>query len=103
MTVEEQLEFVRQSCTREDRLCQLAEECAELSQAALKLRRAIWDTNPTPVTTERANDMVEEETLDVCLCLAALDLATLGDMAGHPRLKAKLARWVERLEEAKND
>ena len=60
-------------------------------------------TNPTPVTLERANDMVEEETLDVCLCLAALDLATLGDMADHPRLKSKLARWVSRLEEAKND
>ena len=103
MTVEEQLDFVRTFLPEEERLCQLGEECAELSQAALKLRRAARSTNPTPVTLERANDMVEEETLDVCLCLAALDLATLGDMADHPRLKSKLARWVSRLEEAKND
>lgn len=33
---------------REEILAQLAEEASELAQAALKLRRALNGTNPTP-------------------------------------------------------
>ena len=38
--------------TAEEILCQCAEECAELAQAVLKLRRAMAGT--TPVTPYRA-------------------------------------------------
>ena len=42
-------------------LALLAEEAAELAQAALKLRRVLDGTNPTPVTEGAArNDLVEE-------------------------------------------
>lgn len=34
-------------------LAQLAEEASELAQAALKLRRAMDGTNPTPKSVER--------------------------------------------------
>ena len=43
----------------------LAEECAELAQAALKLARVQRDENPTPVTRREAVDHLAEECADV--------------------------------------
>lgn len=54
-------------------LAQLAEECAELSQAALKLRRVLDKTNPTPVTEQEARNQLIEEISDVVCCLSELD------------------------------
>ena len=53
-------------------LCQLAEEAAELSQAALKLRRALGCNNPTPVTVEEARRNLVEEAADVYNVLGLL-------------------------------
>lgn len=39
---------------KEEILAQLAEECAEASKAALKLRRACSGVNPTPVSENEA-------------------------------------------------
>lgn len=41
---------VKDYLTQAELLCQLAEESAELAQAALKERRALEDDNPTPVS-----------------------------------------------------
>lgn len=41
-------------------LCQLAEEASELCKAALKLRRTIDGSSPTPVTMEEAEKKLEE-------------------------------------------
>lgn len=103
MTVEEQLDFVRTFLPEEERLCQLGEECGELAQAALKMRRVITGKNPTPVTSEAAEGALLEEAMDVILCLAALEVVDLGELRDEPRITEKLFRWVERLEEAKND
>ena len=54
----------------EEILCQCAEECAELSQAALKLRRAM--AGMTPVTPYQAIASVNEEAADVLNLLDAL-------------------------------
>ena len=43
---------------------QIAEEAAELAKAALKLRRAITQTNPTPVTVDEAVENIIEEYAD---------------------------------------
>ena len=51
----------------------LAEECAELSQAALKLARIIRGENPTPVKEDRAICAVMEEWADVLVCSEYLD------------------------------
>lgn len=48
MTQIDKLRVIRDHLSEEDILCQLAEEAAEGSQAALKLRRAITRTNPMP-------------------------------------------------------
>ena len=61
------IEYIASRLCREDILCQLAEEAAELSQAALKLRRAITGTNPTPVSESKATDDLFEELADVAV------------------------------------
>lgn len=53
-------------------LCQLAEEAAELSKAALKLRRAIDGTNPTPKSREECTENLIEEIADVDLVVRIL-------------------------------
>ena len=50
----ENIEYVKGKLQPAEILAQLAEEAAELGQAALKLRRAILGTNPTSVSEEEA-------------------------------------------------
>lgn len=89
-------------------LAQLEEECSELIQAASKLRRAMSQKNPTPVSFEDARDMLVEEFADVCLCADILGV--------HPESlqvflvkEKKLQRWCGRInreefeKETKND
>lgn len=76
-------------------LAGLAEECAELSQAALKLRRVFDGTNYTPVDEETAISRFEEEIADVSLYLDQIDYSR----AEVDSIKAKKQRrWEERLE-----
>jgi len=90
-------EKIKQHIPQDELLAQLAEECAELSQAALKLRRALTGINPTPVTAEEARKNLVEETADVYnvlgLLLDAEDNAEIYDI-----IRRKKARWVKRLE-----
>ena len=86
--------------TVEESLMQLAEEAAELSQAALKLIRARGGNNPAPVTGGQAMDNLTEECADVTLCLRVVS-AKIGfdwDRATDIQ-EAKAARWIGRLEE----
>ena len=98
MTQLEQLRFIRGRITEEDALCAIAEEAAELAQAALKLRRAMTGTNPTPVAPKTAKDNVLEEIADVqvvcdLLLESVTDMRTVDEMYEY-----KLDRWVKRLE-----
>ena len=87
--------------TLEDALCQLAEEAAELAQAALKYRRALTGSNPTPVTPEEARENLLEETADVLLCLKTAGVKINDrDGDGHvigTTMRRKNARWIARL------
>lgn len=94
------IEYVRQKLSKEELLAQLAEECAELGKAALKLRRAYSGANPTPLSREEAFGNLVEEIADVALCLEVLCLNT--DEVAHDccRIwKEKSARWKKRLVE----
>lgn len=80
-----------------DLLEQLAEESAELSQAALKLIRASgMSQNPTPISKDEALASLKEEANDVLMVLEILGLANQG--AVHDW--RKLVRWAERIQEA---
>lgn len=90
-------EYIRDRLPQEELLAQLAEECAELGKAALKLRRVYDGTNPTPVKRSEAYDNLIEEISDVLLCLDVLQLKT------HEIIRIstnKMVRWVNRLKEA---
>ena len=77
-------------------LCGLAEECSELAQAALKLRRSYDQTNPTPVDTDTAFEKLCEEIADVLLYIEQIT----GPMPYVQEIKGiKMKRWQNRLNE----
>lgn len=93
------IEYIAARHTEGDLLCQLAEEAAELAQAALKLRRAITQNNPTPVTAADAKAALIEEIADVEVAFEVLrhkigitcdDVFAVED--------AKIERWKGRIE-----
>lgn len=75
-------------------LAQMAEECAELGHAALKLRRVLDGSNPTPVTLREARENLQEEIEDVMGCMMLM-----GVQKGHDkRIEYKMRRWLSRLD-----
>jgi len=75
-------------------LAGLAEECSELAQASLKLRRVFDQTNPTPTTEEEAIDHLYEEIADVKIYISVLDVNNkeIDDI-----IQKKMERWSKRL------
>ena len=74
-------------------LAQLAEEAAELAQAALKLRRVLDGRNPTPATKESFRANLVEEYNDVVNCAQLLGVLVVPCV-----IQGKRARWKMRLE-----
>ena len=77
---------------KEAMLEQLAEEAAELAQAALKEARILRGNNPTPVTLEEAEEHLVEEYTDICHCAMELDVPV--DWA---QIEEKRERWKDRI------
>ena len=73
---------------------QLAEEAAELGQAALKQARVLRGENPTPVTNEEAYAKVIEEFTDVIIVGRSLNL-----FVDEKQIKRKHERWMNRINE----
>ena len=90
-------EKIKQHIPQDELLAQLAEECAELSQAALKLRRALTGINPTPVTAEEARANLVEEIADVYNVSGFL-LETEDFLEIYDIVQRKRERWLKRLE-----
>lgn len=95
-SLEEDMEYIRNHLPYAELLAQLAEEASELAQAALKYRRVLDGTNPTPVEEQDAIEHLVEEAIDVygCLIVASVDVSSM-----TPLLQGKYARWVKQLEE----
>lgn len=77
---------------------QLAEECAELGKAALKMARVLRKENPTPVTEDEASAMVLEEAADVLNCMdevGALDEPEAMAFLAYTKQERFKARWEE--------
>lgn len=95
----EEMNEIRQAIPLPELMAGLAEECTELAQAALKLRR-VWDgTNPTPTPEETAIDRFYEEIADVQLYLNQIDVNV---KSIRETMERKEQRWLERLREVKN-
>lgn len=85
--------YILNVLTERELLEQLAEEAAELSQAALKLIRAGgMSNNATPITEQKAIDNLKEELHDVLAVTSLLELVEYNDNE-NPKWK----RWAERL------
>ena len=89
-------EYVKEKLTERELLEQLAEEAAELSQAALKLIRAKgYSNNVTPTSEGDAEDNLFEEFRDVVVVFYLLErgLGAAVDVDGY----WKWVRWAKRL------
>ena len=93
-----EINFIRSKIPDEELLCLIAEEAAELAQAALKCHRAITGINPTPTTPGTAWLGLLEEIADVQLCQTALCLSAESMRVIEQITAFKTKRWVERLE-----
>lgn len=80
---------------------QLAEECSELAQAALKLARKERGENPTPKTEEECVKDLLEELGDVNLCMSVIE----ANRGIHIRCLSvdKKERWAQRIREARGE
>lgn len=90
------IDVIREMMPLAEIMTQLAEEAAELSQAALKYRRTLSNSNPTPVTEKEAIGKVMEEICDLYNALEVLKLDV--SMKYDSIRKKKMARWVERIQ-----
>lgn len=70
----EKRDYIRSRVSINEMLAGLAEECGELIQASLKLRRVFSDENPTPIKEDDAIENLHEEIADVILYLRMLDV-----------------------------
>ena len=80
---------------------QLAEECSELAQAALKLARVERGENPTPKIEEECVENLLEELGDVNLCMSVVE-ANRGIYIRCLSVDKK-ARWAQRIREARGE
>lgn len=96
-------EYIRSKLTEDEILCVIAEEASELSKAALKLRRALTDINPTPISIDEARRNLLEEFADVHVA----ERTFLYEGADYNFIRQtyceKLNRWIERLKYKHND
>lgn len=96
--MDQTMKQIVEKVSREELLCQLAEEASELAVAANKLRRSLSDENPTPISTEEAYRDLLCEVADVSNCLVALGADNGMDrMFIWKNAKAKAERWMRRL------
>lgn len=95
---EEIFESISEKYGKEYMLRQMAEECSELSQAALKYIRAL--RNETPMRIDEAIEHLTEEIADVCLMIDAVSATVLSerDVDDVQAIKEqKLERWKKRM------
>lgn len=92
-------------------LAQPAEEASELAQAALKLRRALDGTNPTPKSVAECEANLTEEIADINNTVKVLCDAWFGyDIDSECKFwnaeceieDAKYKRWLSHLESKEN-
>ena len=99
------LRYIAENLSDEDILCQISEEADELAKAALKLRRAITGTNPTPVTVGEAVENLIEEYGDTVVAFRAYakksEIDTEVYELSNEDIESKFYRWAKRIKEGK--
>lgn len=97
--IEESIKQIREKVPVPDIFDQLAEEAAELAQAANKMARVMRGTNPANIDEREAIKRVVEEYTDVhVVAKDILELQVDGLQADY-----KIDRWAKRLEEKSDE
>lgn len=89
------IDYIQHNLSQTAIMLQLAEECNEVAQVAVKIIRIYQKENPTPVTLMEARQKLHEELADLFCCLDSLngiDLDTIEKIETE-----KLNRWCVRL------
>lgn len=95
----EKLQYIIDCLPTEELLAQLAEEAAELAQAALKLRRVEDGTNPARVSREEAIKNLLEEIADVKLQIHLLGFdCEKAEEVIRGYMVRKTDRWADSLD-----
>lgn len=97
--IEESIKQIRDNVPVPDIFDQLAEEAAELAQAANKMARVMRGTNPANIDEREAIKHVIEEYTDVHV--VAKDILEL--QVDGLQVDYKIDRWAKRLEEKDNE
>jgi NTP pyrophosphatase (non-canonical NTP hydrolase) len=77
---------------------QLAEECAELAQASIKMSRHLRGENPARISEDEIRSSLREEYNDVLLCIALLEYSYPDCCLDIDQVKRKIARWAKYLD-----
>ena len=76
----------------------LAEECAELAQACLKMSRKFRAENPTPAAEEEICERIHEELADLMTCVDVLiNIPWINTKKVQEIQIRKARRWGERI------
>ena len=94
-SLEDMLPEIRLKVSQADLWGQLAEECAELAQAALKMERLMRGSNPPGMDGADCRRLVLEEAADVYLMLDVLNYADTKLLRNSMTYKAM--RWLKRI------
>lgn len=98
MNRESKLSYIAAKVSQQSRLMQVAEEAAELIQAAAKRARIKAGDNPAAISKDQAIDNLIEENADVNNAIAALRLDdVLPSGAVEEREREKIDRWYKRI------
>ena len=101
MTTEENINYISSHLSAYVLWGQLAEECCELAQAALKMQRCSSIINPPRKTPEEClNDLIEEHA-DLVLCFKALHWNDKEQRSAV--IDAKAERWANLIRERSGD
>lgn len=87
------LQIISESLSDAEKWGQLAEEAAELSQAALKMQRIFMAMNKPRKTYEECISNVYEEIADILVCLDVLGISDSADEINRIR-REKEQRWA---------
>lgn len=94
---QEAVDYIRSRVPEAEVYASLAEEAAEIAQAALKCRRTMVEGNPTPISKGTAHTEFLVELGDVMTCLEVLGI----DVSTNPTIQtvknSKLERWADRI------
>lgn len=77
--IKKAMHSIAEGCDNDYLHRQLAEECIELAQAALKMIRV--HNNETPAGKDEVKDALVEEFADVCIMLDLFETAVLGPVS----------------------